>query len=73
MPADASWSDRDAAMTGRLLAGAGTGRPTLVVAGNAHTPVRPTPLGIPLGAVLAARRPGAREAVVPQRPWEVSP
>jgi hypothetical protein len=91
-----------------------------VVAGNAHTPVRPTPLGIPLGAVLAARRPGvreirvdyrggyyynlaprrfrprpgsgrpgprlllrnenltlvlpsAREAVVPQRPWEVSP
>jgi hypothetical protein len=107
-------------MAGRLLAGAATRRPTLVVAGNAHTPVRPTPLGVPLGAVLAARRPGvremridyrggryynlaprrfplrpgsgrpgrrlllrnenltlvlpsAREAVVPQRPWEVSP
>ena len=120
MPADASWSDRDAAMAGRLLARAGTGGRTLVVAGNAHTPVRPTPLGVPLGAVLAARRPGireiridyrggcyynlaprrfrprpgsgqpglrllrrnenltlvlpsAREAVVPQRPWEVSP
>jgi hypothetical protein len=120
MSADASWSDRDAAMADRLLAGAGTGRRTLVVAGNAHTPVRPTPLGVPLGAVLAARRPGvreiridyrggcyynlasrrflprpgsgrpgprlllrnenltlvlpsAREAVVPQRPWEVSP
>ncbi len=119
-PADASWSDRDAAMAGRLLAGAATRRPALVVAGNAHTPVRPTPLGVPLGAVLAARRPGvreiridyrggryynlaprrfaprpgsgrpgprlllrnenltlvlpsAREAVVPQRPWEVSP
>jgi hypothetical protein len=116
----ASWSDRDAAMAGRLLAGAGTGPGTLVVAGNAHTPVRPTPLGVPLGAVLAALRPGvreiridyrggryynlaprrfapgtgsrrpgprlllrnenltlvlpsAREAVVPQRPWEVSP
>jgi hypothetical protein len=120
LPADASWSDRDAAMAGRLLAGAGPGRRTLVVAGNAHTPVRPTPLGVPMGAVLAARRlgvreiridyrggryynlaprrfpprtgsrrpgprlllrnenltlvlPSAREAVVPQRPWEVSP
>jgi hypothetical protein len=118
--ADPSWSDRDAAMAGRLLAGAGAGPGTLVVAGNAHTPVRPTPHGIPLGAVLAARRPGvreiridyrggyyynlaprrfrprpgsgrpgprlllrnenltlvlpsAREAVVPHRPWEVSP
>jgi hypothetical protein len=118
--ADASWSDRDAAMTRRLLAGAGAGPGTLVVAGNAHTPVRPTPLGVPLGAVLAARRPGvreiridyrggyyynlaprrfrprpgsgrpgprlllrnenltlvlpsAREAVVPHRPWEISP
>jgi hypothetical protein len=121
MPADASWSDRDAAMAGRLLAGAGTSSCTLVVAGNAHTPVHATPLGVPLGAVLAARRPGvreiridyrgrsyynlaprrfaprtgsgrtgrrgffsatknltlvlpsAREAVVPQRPWEASP
>ena len=44
------WSDRDAAMAGRLLAGAGPGRRTLVVAGNAHTPVCPTPLGVPLGA-----------------------
>jgi hypothetical protein len=120
LSADASWSDRDAAMAASLLAGAATGRPALVVAGNAHTPVRPTPLGVPLGAVLAARRPGvreiridyrggryynlaprrfaprpgsgrpgprlllrnenltlvlpsAREAAVPQRPWEVSP
>ena len=56
--ADASWSDRDAAMARRLLAGTGAGPGTLVVAGNAHTPVRPTPLGVPLGAVLAARRPG---------------
>jgi hypothetical protein len=118
--ADPSWSDRDAAMAGRLLAGAGAGPGTLVVAGNAHTPVRPTPFGTPVGAVLAAHRPGvreiridyrggyyynlaprrfrprpgsgrpgprllfrnenltlvlpsAREAVVPHRPWEVSP
>ena len=120
MTAGASWSDRDAAMASRLLAGAAADRRTLVVAGNAHTPVCPTPLGVPLGAALAARRPGVREiridyrggcyynlgprrfrprpgsrspgprlllrnenltlvlpsaheAVVPQRPWEVSP
>jgi hypothetical protein len=60
-PADASWSDRDAAMSGRLLAGAGTGPGTVVVAGNAHTPVRPTPLGVPLGAALAVSRPGVRK------------
>ena len=65
--ADASWSGRDAAMARRLLAGAGTGPGTLVVAGNAHTPVRPTPLGVPLGAVLAARRPGVREIRIDYR------
>ena len=65
--ADATWSDRDAAMAGRLLAGAGPGRGTLVVAGNAHTPVRPTPLGVPLGAALAARRPGVREIRIDYR------
>jgi hypothetical protein len=67
MPADTSWSGRDAAMAGHLLAGAGTGRRTLVVAGNAHTPVRPTPLGVPLGAVLAARWPGVREIRIDYR------
>ena len=67
MPADASWSGRDAAMAARLLAGAGPGRHTLVVAGNAHTPVRPTPLGVPLGAALAARRPGVREVRIDYR------
>lgn len=62
-----SWSDRDEAMASRLLAGAGADRRTLVVAGNAHTPVRPTPLGVPLGAALAARRPGVREIRIDYR------
>ncbi len=67
--ADASWSDRDAAMASKPPAGrsAGAGPGTLVVAGNAHTPVRPTPLGTPLGAVLAARRPGVREIRIDYR------
>jgi hypothetical protein len=61
MMADASWSGRDEAMAARLLAGAGPGRRTLVVAGNLHTAVRPSRFGVPLGAVLAAHRPGVRE------------
>ena len=48
-------------MARRLLAGAGPGRRTLVVAGNLHTAVRPSRFGVPLGAVLAAHRPGVRE------------
>jgi hypothetical protein len=51
---------QDAAMAGRVLAAA-AGTRTLVAAGNAHTPVRPGGLGVPLGAVLAARCPGVRE------------
>jgi len=59
--ADWSWSRRDEAMAARILAGrAGTTR-TLVVAGNAHTPVSRTELGVPMGACLARRRPGVRE------------
>src|SRR6266851_990003 len=59
--ADWSWSQRDEAMAGRILAAPAAGRGALVVAGNAHTPIQPTQLGVPLGAVLAARRPGVRE------------
>lgn len=59
VPAGASWSERDAAMAARVLAETGPG--TLVVAGNAHTPVRPTELGVPMGALLAQRRPGVAE------------
>jgi len=33
----------------------------LAVAGNAHTPTRPTSLGVPLGARLARQRPGVRD------------
>ena len=104
---DASWSQRDEAMAGRILAraaadagkataradagkatasadaapaggsarvssgrattaGGSSGRATtaggmLAVAGNAHTPTRPTSLGIPLGACLAGQRPGVRD------------
>jgi hypothetical protein len=70
-PADASWSDRDAAMARRLLAGAGPGGRTLVVAGNAHTPVRPSPLGATKTSPSYSPPPAKR--FVPQRPWEVSP
>ena len=62
---DWSWSRRDEAMAGRVLAAAGPG--TLVVAGNAHTPVYPTDLGVPLGAVLARQRPGVREIRIDYR------
>jgi hypothetical protein len=64
--ADWSWSRRDEAMADRVLAAA-VGPGTLVVAGNAHTPVHPTELGVPLGAVLAARRPGLREIRIDYR------
>lgn len=56
-----NWSQRDAAMARRLLAGSPPGARTLAVAGNAHTPVSPTDLGVPLGACLARQRPGIRE------------
>ena len=67
MGADWSWSQRDEAMARRVLAAPAAGTGTLVVAGNAHTPVRPTPLGVPLGAVLSARRPGVREIRIDYR------
>jgi hypothetical protein len=56
-----SWSQRDEAMAWRILAAAAAGTRTLAVAGNAHTPVSQTDLGVPLGACLAQRRPGVRE------------
>jgi hypothetical protein len=45
----------------RWPAASGPGTRTLAVAGNAHTPVSPTELGVPMGARLAAQRPGVRE------------
>jgi len=54
-----SWSQRDEAMAARILASGGIG--TLAVAGNAHTPVSHTELGVPMGAYLAQRRPGVQE------------
>lgn len=59
--ADWSWSQRDEAMAARILAGSAGRSPTLVVAGNAHTPISRSELGIPMGAYLAQRRPGIRE------------
>ncbi len=59
--ADWSWSRRDKAMATRILAGSAGRTRTLVVAGNAHTPVSRTELGVPMGAYLAQRRPGVRE------------
>jgi hypothetical protein len=48
-------------MAARILAGRAAGVRTLVVAGNAHTPVSPIELGVPMGAHLAQGRPGVRE------------
>jgi hypothetical protein len=59
--AGSSWSERDQAMAAQVLAGAAPGTGTLVVAGNAHTPVERTRLGVPMGANLAQRRPGVTE------------
>lgn len=59
--ADWYWSRRDEAMAARILARSAAGIRTLVVAGNAHTPVSHTQLGVPMGACLAQRRPGVRE------------
>jgi hypothetical protein len=58
---EAGWSQRESAMAERILhAQAPAGR-TLVIAGNAHTALTPTMLGVPLGARLAEWRPGVRE------------
>jgi hypothetical protein len=59
--ADWTWSQRDEAMARRILAASPPGARTLVVAGNAHTPTSPIKLGVPMGARLAAQRPGIRE------------
>jgi hypothetical protein len=56
-----SWSQRDEAMARRILAAPAAGAGTLVVAGNAHTPITGTRLGLPLGACIARQRPGVRE------------
>jgi hypothetical protein len=61
MGAGWTWSQRDEAMAGRILAAADSGTRTLAVAGNAHTPTTDTDLGVPLGAHLARQRPGVRE------------
>lgn len=65
-----TWSERDEMMAGLILASSeanganGANGAMLVVAGNAHTPTGPTPNGVPLGARLAARRPGVRQASI---------
>jgi hypothetical protein len=59
--AGGTWSDRDAGMAAHLLDSPAADSPTLVVAGNAHTPLTRTRLGIPLGARLARHRPAVRE------------
>jgi hypothetical protein len=56
-----SWSDRDEAMAGRILAAAPPRTRMLVAAGNAHTPTGRTELGVPMGSWLARKRPGVRE------------
>jgi len=65
--ADWSWTQRDEAMAARLLAASPPSARTLVVAGNAHTSTTPAGLGVPLGAQLAAVRPGVREIRITYR------
>jgi hypothetical protein len=57
---ETGWSQRESAMAERILNGQGPATRTLVVAGNAHTALTPTMLGVPLGARLAEWRPGVR-------------
>ena len=57
----AGWSQRESAMAERILNAEGRASRTLVIAGNAHTALTPTMLGVPLGARLAEWRPGVRE------------
>jgi len=56
--ADWSWSQRDEAMAQRILAISPPSARTLVAAGNAHTPVSPIELGVPMDARMAGQRPG---------------
>jgi hypothetical protein len=58
---DVGWSLREASMAERVLMAEMPEGGTLVVAGNAHTPLQATSLGLPLGARLAGERPGIRE------------
>jgi hypothetical protein len=58
---ETGWSRRESAMAERILNGQGPASRTLVIAGNAHTALTPTMLGVPLGARLAEWRPGVRE------------
>jgi len=58
---EAGWSQREAMMAERILNAQTPGSRTLVIAGNAHTALTPTMLGVPLGARLAEWRPGVRE------------
>ncbi len=63
-----SWSERDAAMAGRVLAAPDAPGGRLVVAGDLHTRLEPLPaddpigaeIGVPMGAELARQRPGLR-------------
>jgi len=58
---EAGWSQGESAMAERILNAQAPGGRTLVIAGNAHTALTPTMLGVPLGARLAEWRPGVRE------------
>lgn len=62
-----TWSQRDEAMAGRVLAAQPADMRTLIVAGNAHTPTHSTDLGLPLGAVLTQHRPGVRDIHIAYR------
>ena len=61
---DVGWSLREASMSERILMADLPDRGTLVIAGNMHTPMTETTLGLPLGARLAGKRPGVREVQV---------
>jgi hypothetical protein len=64
LPADATGSDRDAAMATAVLGVPVVDGGRLVVAGNAHTGLVATELGEPMGVHVARARPGVRSIAV---------
>jgi hypothetical protein len=57
LPAGATWSDRDAAMAKAISQFPAVPNGWLVVAGNAHTAMKLTDLGTPMGYTLSSGRP----------------
>ncbi|GAA1875145.1 hypothetical protein GCM10009836_65480 [Pseudonocardia ailaonensis] len=58
LPGESSWTARDHGMARRILGSVDPSRRSLVVAGNAHTPLTRMAYGAPMGQWLEKERPG---------------